>query len=262
MATSLESWVGELNNRLAGGDVEALRSFLADEYYGSAPGEGEPAACDRIADLALAVRAALPDLSVTLDDVRPADDETVTATMTMRGTHQNELWGSPGSGETFEWITPVTIRAIGDRLAVRFDDMATPPQRVGLLRQLHLVNPPDEMHLPPHYPVTTPEFVFKLAFTGQAADRPCSHLDLIAVTEPTSAVCEQCTESGDIWPALRMCLVCGFVGCCDTSTNRHMIDHYQTTGHPIMRSIRMDEGWVWCYEDDAFFEKAVLDRYR
>jgi hypothetical protein len=41
-----------------------------------------------------------------------------------------------------------------------------------------------------------------------------------------------------------------------------MIEHFRETGHPIMRSIRMDEGWVWCYEDDAFFEKAILDRYR
>ena len=260
MATSVESRVRELGERLADGDVEALRSFLADEYYDAVPGVGEPTACDRIADLALAVRAAMPDLSVALDDVQPAGEDEVTATMRMRGTHRNELWGSPGSGVAFEWVTPVTIRAIGDRLAVRFDDMETPPKRVGLLRQLHLVNPADEMHLPPHYPVTTPEFLLKLAFTGQAADRACSHLDLITVTEPTSSVCEQCTESGDIWPALRMCLVCGFVGCCDTSTNRHMIEHYHETGHPIMRSIRMDEGWVWCYEDDAFFEKAILER--
>jgi uncharacterized UBP type Zn finger protein len=59
-----------------------------------------------------------------------------------------------------------------------------------------------------------------------------------------------------------MCLVCGFVGCCDTSTNRHMVGHYEETGHPIFRSIRGDEGWVWCYADDAFFEKPILDGYR
>ena len=262
MAGNVEARVQELRARLAAGDLEALRTSLADEYYGAAPGPDEPAACDRIADLALAAQAAMPDLSVTLDDVTESGGDAVTATMTVRGTHEHDLWGSPGSGEPFEWLTPVTFRSIGDRLAVRFDDMDTPPTRVGLLRQLHLVNPPDEMHLPPRYPVTTPEFLLKLAFTGQAADRPCSHLDMIKVVDPTIDVCEQCTESEDIWPALRMCLVCGFVGCCDTSTNRHMVEHYQETGHPIMRSIRMDEGWVWCYEDDAFFEKHILDRYR
>jgi hypothetical protein len=30
----------------------------------------------------------------------------------------------------------------------------------------------------------------------------------------------------------------------------------------IFRSIRDDEGWIWCYEDDAFFDKATLDRFR
>jgi hypothetical protein len=250
----------ELGRRLAGGDFEALRAALADDYYGAPRGQGEPSAADRITDLALAVQAAMPDLTVTLDDVTATGDG-FTATMTMRGTHEHELWGSPGTGDPFEWITPVSIRTVGERFAVSFDDMPQ-PQRVGLLRGLHLVNPADEMHLPPHYPVTTPELVLKLVFTGEAGDKPCSHLDMIRVTDPASPVCEQCEASGDFWPALRMCLVCGFVGCCDTSTNRHMMAHYEETGHPIMRSIRMDEGWVWCYEDNAFFEKPLLDRYR
>jgi uncharacterized UBP type Zn finger protein len=114
------------------------------------------------------------------------------------------------------------------------------------------------MDLPPPHPVVIPEIIFKVIFTGQVADKPCSHLGMVQVTEPTTDVCQQCVESGDIWPALRMCLVCGFVGCCDTSVNKHMKAHYQETGHPIFRSIRMDEGWVWCYEDNAFFEKRKV----
>src|SRR5439155_9231314 len=114
----------------------------------------------------------------------------------------------------------------------------------------------------PHFPVAMPDFILKLAFTGEAGDKPCSHLDTIKVIDPTTDVCEQCVAAGDIWPALRMCLVCGFVGCCDTSKNRHMAAHHAETGHSIFRSIRNDEGWVWCYEDDAFFEKPLLDRYR
>jgi CPA2 family monovalent cation:H+ antiporter-2 len=90
----------------------------------------------------------------------------------------------------------------------------------------------------------------------------CPHLADIVVTEPTVDVCAQCVESGDVWPALRMCLVCGNVGCCDTSKNRHAQAHYEETGHPLMRSIRMDEGWMWCYEDNAFFEKRTFEKYR
>jgi uncharacterized UBP type Zn finger protein len=59
-----------------------------------------------------------------------------------------------------------------------------------------------------------------------------------------------------------MCLVCGYVGCCDTAKNRHMIGHWESSGHPVMRSIRGEERWVWCYEDNAFFEGRAFDRLR
>jgi ubiquitin-hydrolase Zn-finger-containing protein/SnoaL-like polyketide cyclase len=251
----------ELSERLAQGDVEALRSYLADEFFTAKPGPGEPTAADRIADLAVAVKAALPDLTVSLSDVATADDGLLTANMAVRGTHTKELWGVPGSGDVIEWNAPLTIRPVGDRFAFSIDDMPG-PERVGLARRLRLVNPPDEMDQPPHFPVAMPDFILKLAFTGEAGDKPCSHLDTIKVIDPTTDVCQQCVAAGDIWPALRMCLVCGFVGCCDTSKNRHMAAHHAETGHSIFRSIRNDEGWVWCYEDDAFFEKPLLDRYR
>ncbi len=203
----------------------------------------------------------MPDLVVAIDGIEAGADGTVGATATVRGTHQGELWGAPGSGDVIEWTTPVTIRESGDRLAVRFDDTST-PQRVGLLRQLRLVNPADEMDRPPRYPVAPPEFLLKVALTGEAGDRPCAHLEEITLTDPTTSVCRDCEESGDIWPALRMCLICGYVGCCDTSKNRHMARHHETTGHPIFRSINRDEGWIWCYEDDAFFESTTLERHR
>ena len=43
--------------------------------------------------------------------------------------------------------------------------------------------------------------------------------------------------------------------------NKHMMKHHEETGHPLMRSMRMNEGWMWCYVDNAFFEKDVLGRY-
>jgi hypothetical protein len=253
--------LANLAGQLRAGDFASLRDHLADEFYASKRGPGEPSAADRITDLALDLKAALPDLTAVLDDLETHADGHVTATMTLRGTHRNELWGVPGSGDVVEWTAPLSIRAVGERFAFGIDGTST-ADRVGLVRKLRLVNPPDEMDQPPRFPVVWPEFLLKLVFTGQAADRPCSHLDQIAVTEPSTSVCEQCVASGDVWPALRMCLVCGFVGCCDTSKNRHMAKHHEETGHPIFRSIRNDEGWVWCYEDDAFFERSLLDRAR
>jgi hypothetical protein len=74
MVVDVEERLAELGRRLAGGDFAVLRSYLADEYYRARPGPGEPAACERIADLALALRAAMPDLSAALDDVTIGDD--------------------------------------------------------------------------------------------------------------------------------------------------------------------------------------------
>jgi Zn-finger in ubiquitin-hydrolases and other protein/SnoaL-like polyketide cyclase len=256
-----EDRLHELAQRLKDGDFESLREYLASEFFGATPEPGEPAANDRIADLALAFKAAMPDLTASLDGVTASGDGEFSATLTARGTHENDLWGAPGSGNVVEWMTPITIRSVGDRFALRIDDMPT-PQRVGLLRQFRLVNPPDEMDQPPRYPVAMPEFILKLAFTGEARDRPCPHRGQIEVTEPSTDVCAQCVESGDIWPVLRMCLICGYVGCCDTSKNRHMAKHYEETGHPIFRSIHRKEGWIWCYACDAFFETRVLDEHR
>ena len=249
--------VQELSGRLQTGDFASLRERLAPVFFSAEPGPDEPAASDRITDLALEVKAAMPDLTASLDDIADEADGLVSATMTLRGTHTGDLWGVPGDGEVFEWIAPIKFRSVDDRLAFTFEGLAG-PDRVGVARRLRLVNPADEMDQPPHFPVRIPEFILKLAFTGEAGDIPCSHIELIAVTEPTTSVCEQCVESGDIWPALRMCLICGFVGCCDTSKNRHMARHHEETGHPIFRSIRDDEGWVWCYDDNAFREKSVL----
>ena len=96
-----------------------------------------------------------------------------------------------------------------------------------------------------------PEFLLKLLYTRQLKERECGHLEQIQVSVPDADVCAQCVELGDSWPALRMCLICGFVGCCDTSKNKHMLAHVRETGHPIIRTIQPGEGWIWCYEDEA-----------
>ena len=44
----------------------------------------------------------------------------------------------------------------------------------------------------------------------------CTHLDQIQdVTPKTPEGCEECLEIGDTWVHLRLCLICGHVGCCD-----------------------------------------------
>ena len=79
---------------------------------------------------------------------------------------------------------------------------------------------------------------------------PCNHLDQITVASTHKHVCEECVRLGDPWVHLRLCLVCGHVGCCDASKNRHATRHYQHTAHPLIRSIEPGERWVWCYVDE------------
>lgn len=230
----------------------AVERFVSPEFFGYSPAPGEKSATERLADLIHDVATALPDVSASVLDLS-GEGPRWAGVLHLSGTHESALWGAPGTGRAIEWTTPIEIREIGDRFAVRIGEDSFP----GLLEALHLlgvVNAPDEMDLPPHNPVSIPEFVLKLVFTGQAADIPCDHLDQITMLEPPTRVCAQCFAVGDNWPSLRMCVTCGAVGCCDTAKNKHARAHYEATGHPIVRAVRMDERWGWCYEDDAFFE--------
>ena len=82
----------------------------------------------------------------------------------------------------------------------------------------------------------------------------CEHSDTITDVRPISDVCGPCVEQGDSYPAARYCTVCGYVGCCDYSKNRHMIKHFETIGHAIIRSVDPNEGWMWCYVHEAYVE--------
>ena len=81
----------------------------------------------------------------------------------------------------------------------------------------------------------------------------CTHLDTITVTELPAEVagCEDCLATGGRWMHLRICLVCGHVGCCDSSPNRHATAHAASSGHAIIRSLEPGEDWSWCYVDEV-----------
>jgi len=78
----------------------------------------------------------------------------------------------------------------------------------------------------------------------------CTHLDQIKFRETNKHVCEECVKTGDTWVHLRLCLICGKVGCCDSSKNKHATKHFHKTKHPLMRSIEPGETWMWCYVDE------------
>src|SRR6266496_2435782 len=78
----------------------------------------------------------------------------------------------------------------------------------------------------------------------------CTHLDQIKIKETKKRVCEECVKSGDTWVHLRLCLICGQVGCCDSSKNKHATKHFKSSKHPLIRSIEPGESWIWCYVDE------------
>jgi uncharacterized UBP type Zn finger protein len=80
--------------------------------------------------------------------------------------------------------------------------------------------------------------------------RRCSHLQTIREITPSAEGCEECLAIGAEWVHLRLCLTCGHVGCCHSSSNRHASKHFHATKHPIVQSFEPGENWKWCYVDE------------
>jgi CPA1 family monovalent cation:H+ antiporter len=86
-------------------------------------------------------------------------------------------------------------------------------------------------------------------------DGSCGHLGTVRDVEPsTTDGCEECLRDGTAWVHLRECLLCGHVGCCDSSPRRHATAHWNSTGHPVVRSFQPGEDWAWCYPDELMLE--------
>ena len=81
----------------------------------------------------------------------------------------------------------------------------------------------------------------------------CAHRNQVNLdVTPSGKGCKECLETGQKWVKLRMCEVCGHVGCCDSSPGMHANAHFEQTQHPIMRSFEPGEHWEWCYVDQTY----------
>ena len=85
------------------------------------------------------------------------------------------------------------------------------------------------------------------------AEEFCHHLDQVQEVTPSSDGCEDCLRMGGQWVHLRLCMLCGHVGCCDSSPNRHATAHFDETGHPLIQSFEPGEDWWWCFVDEFSF---------
>jgi len=82
----------------------------------------------------------------------------------------------------------------------------------------------------------------------RAPGEQCDDLLASPVQETVhDGTCARCLEDGTRWVALRQCLECGHVACCDSSPGQHATEHFHETTHPVMQSAEPDEEWRWCY---------------
>jgi CPA1 family monovalent cation:H+ antiporter len=95
---------------------------------------------------------------------------------------------------------------------------------------------------------------------GTAHDRACGHLELAELGGAHGGACAACLTSGRSWVNLLVCMVCGTVGCCDSSPGQHAYRHYEQTGHPLARTLKSGEAWGWCFVDEVFLEQPDLSR--
>ncbi len=88
--------------------------------------------------------------------------------------------------------------------------------------------------------------------TPEAAAGSCIHLDQAPaeIAPLRSVICEDCVREGTRTVHLRICLLCGQVGCCDSSPGRHAERHAHRADHAVMRSFEPGESWRWCYVDE------------
>lgn len=97
-------------------------------------------------------------------------------------------------------------------------------------------------------------YIRKFLQEGRINHEECTHLSMITDSPPDGEGCQQCLDLGDTWVNLRVCMICGQVGCCDSSKNKHASKHFAETGHPIMQNFMPGENWLWCFLDQVGFE--------
>jgi hypothetical protein len=77
----------------------------------------------------------------------------------------------------------------------------------------------------------------------------CRHGDAIRDVTPSALGCEACLKIGSPWLHLRLCRTC-----CDDSANRHAVQHFRQSRHPIIEGYDPPEGWGWCYIDEVMLD--------
>ena len=121
------------------GNLDAIEEFVAENYDRHDPANPEVAGREGFIELVAAVRGALPDLRLTIDDMLAEGDKVVTR-YTMSGTHQGEFQGIPPTGRQVT-MTGISILRINNGQAVEAWNNA---DQLGFLQQLGAIPAPGQ----------------------------------------------------------------------------------------------------------------------
>lgn len=193
-----------------------------------------------------------------LEECEDADDETIELLRSRAENRTNIVWERLGQGredsletpsEVYRRLRMVMLRAEREELLRIRDEglvdhdvlshvMSTLDVEESMLDRIEERTSTlrDEPLLPPERPEDECEHL-------------AAHHDRF-VAPNTPHGCPDCLREGLQWVHLRLCLDCGNVGCCNSSTGRHADRHFNDTGHPVMRSFEPGEEWRWCYVDE------------
>ena len=84
-------------------------------------------------------------------------------------------------------------------------------------------------------------------------EKQCEHFSNSSErVTPNTSTCEECEKEHLPVVAVRMCLTCGHVGCCDSSVGKHATKHFEETGHPVMMTLQ-ESNWKWCYIHKEYY---------
>lgn len=116
----------------AKGDAERLGQILDPDFVIHTPEDHN--GVDGLLAMVGAVKAGLPDLSVTID-AQFADGDYVTTRFTARGTHDGDLFGNPATGRDVELSGITVSRCAGGRIAEEWElvDSVGALQQIGAL---------------------------------------------------------------------------------------------------------------------------------
>lgn len=84
----------------------------------------------------------------------------------------------------------------------------------------------------------------------------CEHFAEAGDVTPAAAGCVACLAEGQTWHHLRLCLTCGYVGCCNASAGRHATRHFEESGHATIKSFEPREDWGWCFLDSLYIQQV------